>query len=545
MESPDQKAQTSTDEKAEAPLAGSIDPDNEIKGMTLVIINIALILATFLTGLDFNIISTAIPTITSRFDSIKDVGWYGASFYIALCASQPLAGKTYILFSKKAVFALYLAVFEIGSIVCATAPTSRAFIAGRAVAGLGASGIFAGSLIVMTTIMPLHKRPIWQGMLNASFGVASIVGPLIGGAFTEKFSWRWCFWINLPIGGLAVAIILGMLKLKPAPAEQAPLFHKLKGLDGTGSALFAGAVTMLLLALQWGGTLYTWDSATIIGLFIGAGLIAIAFVVLEIHIGDQALIPSSIMTNRNVILLSLGALFANGPFQTIIYYLPIWFQVLGASPVQSGVRYLPTVITDVVTSFASGAFAMMTGHWKPLLLFGNAVISIGSGLLTTLHPGTSSGKWIGYQILVGMGYPLVINMGQLGVQASLPPDIVHIGSTTLLFFMSISCAICLAIGQTIFQLRLNDLLLQIVSPTTVEELLSSGARDLPSVVEPGNLAKVIQSYSSALTDVFFVPAVGPILSFIFVFFTTWVLLKNKTTEKEGHQSESAVSESQR
>jgi predicted MFS family arabinose efflux permease len=301
-------------------------------------------------------------------------------------------------------------VFEIGSIVCATAPSSRAFIAGRAVAGLGASGIFAGSLVVMTTIMPLHKRPIWQGMLNAVFGISSIVGPLIGGALTEKASWRWCFWINLPIGGLAGVIMLVMLHLKPASTENLPLKQKLKGLDGIGSALFASAVTMLLLALQWGGTSYAWHSATIIGLFVGAGIATITFVVWEVYLGDHALIPTSIMTNRNVILLSLGALFANGPFQTIIYYLPIWFQVLGASPIQSGVRYLPAVITDVLTSFVSGAIAMKTGHWKPLLLFGYAVISIGSGLLTTLYPGVSSARWIGYQILVGMGYPLAINM---------------------------------------------------------------------------------------------------------------------------------------
>jgi MFS family permease len=275
---------------------------------------------------------------------------------------------------------------------------------------VGASGIFAGSLVIITTIMPLHKLPIWQGTLNATFGIASLVGPIIGGALTEEISWRWCFYINLPIGGVAAAIITVLLHIKPAQTGNITLIQKLKGLDGVGFVLLSGAVTMLLLALQWGGHTYPWDSSTIIGLYAGFGLTLSTFVVWQLYLGSHALIPPSILTNRNVILLFLGALLSNGPFQTIIYYLPIWFQVLGSSPMSSGIKYLPTVITDVLTSLVSGAIVMKTGHWKPFLLFGNGILSIGSGLLTTLQPGTPSAKWIGYQILVGAGYPLIINM---------------------------------------------------------------------------------------------------------------------------------------
>ncbi|KAF2877682.1 major facilitator superfamily domain-containing protein [Massariosphaeria phaeospora] len=494
----------------------TIDPENEVKGVPLLILHTALCIATFLTGLVRSIPRTLLYVNMGR-----------------RCATQPLAGKMYVLFPKKTIFLGYLAIFEIGSLICALAASSRTLIVGRAITGLGASGIFAGSLVVITTIMPLHKRPIWQGTLNATFGIASIVGPVLGGALTEGVSWRWCFYINLPIGGFAAAVIVILLHLKPAATEKVPLMQKLKGLDGFGFCLFAGSVTMLLLALQWGGHAYRWGSSTTIGLFVGFGITLPAFVAWQLYLGPHALIPPSIMKNRNIILLFLGALFANGPFQTIIYYLPIWFQVLGASPTSSAVKYLPTVITDVFTSLISGAIVMKTGHWKPFLLFGNAVISIGSGLLTTLHPGTSSSTWIGYQILVGMGYPLVINMsltaqGQLGVQASLPPDIVHIGSTTLLFGMSISCAISLAIGQAVFQLQLTEYLARSVDPDTVNSVLSNGATHLASFVRPGDLMTVLEGYSQALTDVLFIPTIGPVCSFLIVLFTTWITLKQSS-----------------
>ena len=137
------------------------------------------------------------PVITAEFDSTRDIGWYGASFMVAMCASQPLAGKMYTLFSKKLAYLGYLLVFEVGSLVCALAPTSSALIAGRTVAGFGASGVLAGGFTVLTTIVPLHKRAVWTGIMGATFSIASIVGPVIAGGLTQNVTWRWCFWINV------------------------------------------------------------------------------------------------------------------------------------------------------------------------------------------------------------------------------------------------------------------------------------------------------------------------------------------------------------
>lgn len=327
------------------------------------------------------------------------------------CASQPLAGKTYTLFPKKSAYLIYLALFEIGSLVCALAPTSNTLIAGRAIAGAGASGVFAGGFAVLTVIVPLHKRAIFIGTMSSTFAVASIVGPPIGGALTQNVSWRWCFYINLPIGGLAAFIVFLFFHVKQAPTENVALIEKLKSLDAIGFILFAGSITMLLLALQFGGVTYSWRSSVIIGLFVGCGVTMALFVAWQLHFGDSALIPPRLFTNRNVGLIMASSFFVNGPFQTIVYWLPIWFQaILGASPTGSGVRYLPTVIADVLSSTIGAGIVMKLGIWNPFLMFAEAMVSLGAGLLTTLHPGSSAGHWIGYQIFGGIGYSLATNL---------------------------------------------------------------------------------------------------------------------------------------
>jgi MFS family permease len=331
---------------------------------------------------------------------------------MTLCASQPLAGKTYTLFPKKTNYLIYLSIFELGSLLCGLAPSSRALIAGRAIAGFGASGVFAGGFVILTTIIPLHKRAIYTATMSSTFAVASIVGPVLGGSLTQHASWRWCFYINLPIGALAALVFILVFHVRPAATEDAKLTDKLKGLDAVGFVLFASAITMLLLALQWGGGIdHAWNSSLIIGLFVGFGLVLILFICWQLHMQDSALIPPKLFENRNAWLICTSSFFVNGPFQTIVYWLPIWFQVVqGVSPTRSGIHYLPTVIADVLASFIGAGIVMKLGIWNPFLLFAEAMVCIGAGLLTTLSPNVSDAKWIGYQIFGGIGYSLASNL---------------------------------------------------------------------------------------------------------------------------------------
>jgi len=316
-----------------------------------------------------------------------------------------------MFFPKKIVYLVYIGVFEAGSLVCALAPNSAALIVGRTVSGLGASGIFAGSLIIVATIAPLHKRPLLTGMTNGTFGASQIVGPLIGGAFAQNITWRWCFWINLPAGGVSIVLMMLFLHLQKSPLEMTPLKTKLRNLDLLGFSLFAGSSLMLLLALQWGGVVYDWKSSAVIGLLVGFGVVFMIFIGSQWYIGDMALIPPKLFHYRTVILAFGACLLGPGGVATIIYYLPIWFQaVQGATPISSGIRYLPSVLSDVLTSIIGGGIVMSVGWYNPFYIFGVGILAIGSGLLSTLSPTTDAGKWIGYQILTGSGYSFMVTM---------------------------------------------------------------------------------------------------------------------------------------
>ena len=267
--------------------------------------------------------------------------------------------------------------------------------------------------MILTTVIPLHKRAIWTGTLNSTFAVAAIVGPVVGGALTQHATWRWCFWINLPIGGFSAIVVLIFFHVKGASSERTPLLAKLLSLDLIGFILFAGAVASLLLALQLGGTQsYPWGSASIIVMFVVAGIVLCIFTLWQVYMQDTALLPPRLFTSsRNVPLICISAFFSNGAFQCIIYWLPIWFQAVeNASPTSSGVRYLPTVISDVLTSLVSAGLVNTFGFWNPFLVFGTMMTSIGGGLLTTIHPSISEGHLIGYQILGGIGYSLIVTI---------------------------------------------------------------------------------------------------------------------------------------
>lgn len=255
--------------------------------------------------------------------------------------------------------------------------------------------------------------------MSSTFAISSIVGPVIAGAFTQNVTWRWCFYLNLPIGGFAAVLILFLFRIKGASTETAPLSGRLKGLDGVGFVLFASSITMLLLALQFGGTSYVWKSSVVIGLFLGFGLTLLAFIPWQMYLQDAALIPPRLFKNRNASLIFFASIFVNGPFQTIVYWLPIWFQaVLGVTPEGSGIRYLPTVISDALASVIGAGIVMQLGIWNPFLLFAEAMVCLGAGLLTTIHPGISDAHWIGYQIFGGIGYSLASNLVSLTPSSS-------------------------------------------------------------------------------------------------------------------------------
>ena len=265
--------------------------------------------------------ATAIPKITAQFNSIEDVGWYGSGYLLPSCALTLMFGKLYTFYSIKWVYLSALGTFELGSFVCGVTPISLGLIMGRAVAGIGGAGLLSGSILIVTQVVPLHRRPIYTGMVSAMFGVASVAGPLMGGALTDHVSWRWCFYINLPIGLLTAVFILCFFKSPKPIKDGISLRDQISELDLLGSAFFLPSVICGLLALQWGGIKYDWSDTRIIVLFVCCGVMALLFIAVQWWRQDKATVPPRLIKNRNMWGSAWFAFCLGGCFFIYVYYV--------------------------------------------------------------------------------------------------------------------------------------------------------------------------------------------------------------------------------
>ncbi len=286
----------------------------------VLVIIAGLFLVLFLVALDRLIIGVAIPSITNDFDSLGDVGWYGSAYLLTCCAFMLLLGKIYTFVNPKWCYLASLGIFEIGSAVCGAAPNSTAFIIGRAVAGLGNAGLFQGVVVIIVYFVPLHKRPQYMGIMGSVFGIASSVGPLLGGAFTDGPGWRWCFYINLPCGAVVFVLLAIFLRIPPEMLRREPTTWKEKvtRMDPVGTFLFLPCIICLLLALQWGGVTYNWSNARIVVLLILAGLLFIAFIVVQRWKADNATVPGHIFLSRSILAGSWFSFCNGAAMQTMI-----------------------------------------------------------------------------------------------------------------------------------------------------------------------------------------------------------------------------------
>ncbi|CBX94796.1 similar to MFS toxin efflux pump (AflT) [Plenodomus lingam JN3] len=507
-----------------------------MQGWALASLTLAFMSICFVLAIDNTILATAIPQISSDFQSLNDIGWYGSSYLIAQMALLPTCGRLYAFYNIKWVYCISLAVFEIGSIISAVAPNSMALIIGRAVSGLGAAGLVSGTTTILAYCVSLKTQAMISPMVLGVYNIGSAIGPLVGGAITDSkvLSWRFIFWINLPFGAVGLVLVWFTLRQPPPPVKGGiPWIQKLRQLDLPGAVLLLGATSCLNLALQWGGIVYPWSDSKVFGCLIGFGLLLITFLYLQFRGKESSTIPLHIFRSRTVSASCAFMMLVQVAIVLQSYYWPIYFQsVRNTSARDSGINLLPLIVSNSLGTICAGSLASRFGHYVPFMWIGPLILATGGGLYQMVRVDSPRGDWIGFQILSGLGYGSCSQMPILAVQVVLDRADIPTGLVVVMFFQMLGGALAPSVGQNLF----TDALLQNLNKIQGIDgaaVVAAGARGFREVVPSPLMDAVITSFNSALRNVFWVGLATPTLAWIISWTMEWRQLpdsKNPVTQ---------------
>ncbi|KAJ0383013.1 hypothetical protein COL922a_011354 [Colletotrichum nupharicola] len=461
------------------------------QGLKLAVIILSNMIAMFLVALDRTIITTAIPRITDDFHSLNNVSWYASAYLITSCATQLLWGRIFTFYSTKAIYLIAIFLFELGSLLCGVAPNSVAFIIGRAIAGAGSAGIYSGSTILITSVTPLHKRA------------------------------------GLPVGGVAVAALIALFP-KLSPKESTPLKQQIRQLDPLGNLVFLPGVICLILALQWGGEKYPWNSGRIIALLVLAGVLLIIFVSIQIWQRENATVPPRLFAVRNIWLGAVFSFCLGAVLIVFLVALPIWFQgIRGTDAVTSGIDTLPLVLALVFGAMVSGAMINGIGWFNPVFYSSVIFMSVGGGLISTFGVHTPTHTWIGYQIILGLGVGQGMQLASLGAQVSLEQKDVPTGVSLMFFAQSLGGSVLVCVGQAVFNESLTSRLSRFPD-LDVSRLAGQGVTHLRHIIPTDILEAVLGEYNAALRNYFYVGLAVACFAVVPSLGIEWKSVKGKT-----------------
>jgi EmrB/QacA subfamily drug resistance transporter len=475
-----------------------------------------LMVGLFLAALDQTIVATALPTIVGDLGGLNEYSWTVTAYLLFATASTPLYGKIGDLYGRKRIFQIAILIFVAGSLVSGVATSMATLIAGRSIQGLGAGGLIALTLAIVGDIVSPRERGRYQGLFGAVFGIASVLGPLLGGFFTEQLTWRWVFWINVPLGLVALLTIQRTLHLPPKRVE-----HKV---DYVGAALIVAAVTSILLVTVWGGKEYAWDSATIIGLAVFGLVMLVVFVLWELRV-PEPLLPMRLFGNPVFTNTSVTSFLFGFTFFGAIIYLPIYLQIVrGYSPTESGLMLLPLVLGIFITSAGSGQLVTRTGRYKIFPVVGLAIIPLSLLWLSSLEADTPIWNLSLRIFVLGLGLGLVIQTLVVAVQNAVEPRDLGVATSSNTFFRSMGGAIGTAVFGSVLTSALTSELTKVMQdlaavlpPEAMAQFDPASLQTDPAAIQalPEAIRVPVQeAFTAALDQVFLVGV--PVIAVAFV-----------------------------
>ncbi|OQN96558.1 hypothetical protein B0A48_16988 [Cryoendolithus antarcticus] len=512
-------------------LTAAVDetPPREYPGGTkLWLAFLALIFCLLLGGLDGNIIAVAVPSITDNFHTIADVGWYATAYRLTTCTLQFTFGKLYKLHSTKWTFISSQAVFLIGSVLCAAATSSSMFVVGRAVTGIGVAGGTAGFWNLLMHLVAPAKRPVFGSIFGAVEVLASLIAPPLGGVITQYLTWRWCFWISLPLGCCAlIAMVFLLPEVSTYNANERPgLKATLQQLDLIGTTLLSGSLTVFFLALNWAGVTYAWSSARIIALLAVSGVL---LVVLGVHQSLQkaeGILPWRVIRDRNVaaaIIFSIGLVSS---LTILEYYAPAYFQAVhGYTAARSGYMMLPSLIGTLIGLAVQGPGTSFFGYYTPFMVCSAILTPVATGLMTTWGQYTTLAPLICYFGLLGFAAGVGFQCPQNSIQTALSKEDVPLGLALVLFAQSFGPALFTSVSQIVFTNRLSADLQSTLPGANVTAIEALGLTEIRKQFSDGMLDSVVSAYGRSITASWYVALALACLCIIGALGTEWKSVK--------------------
>ena len=474
----------------------SLDAKAEDK-RNILLVFAGLMVTMLLASLDQMIFSTALPTIVGELNGVDHMLWVTTAYILASTIMLPIYGNLGDLIGRKGLFIGAIALFVLGSIIGGLSQNMAWLIGGRAVQGLGGGGLMILAQAIIADVVPARERGRYMGIMGGVFALSSVAGPLLGGWFTEGIGWRWAFWMNVPLGALAIASAMLFLRL-PKNSRTKPK------LDVAGMALLAVASTCLVLTTTWGGTTYGWGSATIIALIVGTIVAAAAFVSAE-RKAAEPIMPPHLFRDRNFKLTTIAGLITGIAMFGALAYLPTYLQmVTGAGATKAGFLMIPMMAALLVSSVISGQFVSKTGRYKWLPIIGTLLVSVSLVLLSTMTPSLPVWTLCSYLAVMGVGLGMTMQILILIVQNSFPISQVGTATASNNYFRQIGASLGSAVVGSLFVARLTQLLTDRMPGGGNTTAGSSNSftpaivRELPAAVR----GVIIGAYNDALTPVF-------------------------------------------